>query len=178
MPVLMDFASRWWGVVQNSSEVLMGPASKCFKVVVADPGASRRYEGKPWFWFSTGWYKNPSTDRSKSNMLHHLGATWTKQLFARYMQHFGCWLMHLILHNLIRDPSAKATQSHSWRVCTYSLYVHKVFHGQYAHLRGIQVKGCNQLIGPSIKLHHLLGGCVQVQAKLSLLKDLRIEIMN
>jgi hypothetical protein len=39
-------------------------------------------------------------------MVHHLGATWTKQLFARYMQLFGSWLMHLILHDLISDPSA------------------------------------------------------------------------
>jgi hypothetical protein len=43
---------------------------------------------------------------SKFNMVHHLGATWTKQLFARYMQLFGSWVMHLILHDLIRDPSA------------------------------------------------------------------------
>jgi hypothetical protein len=43
---------------------------------------------------------------SKFNMVHHLGATWTKQLFARYMQLFGSWLMHLILQDLIRDPSA------------------------------------------------------------------------
>jgi hypothetical protein len=43
---------------------------------------------------------------SKFNMVHNLGTTWTKLLFAKYMQLFGSWLMHLILQDLIRDPSA------------------------------------------------------------------------
>jgi hypothetical protein len=43
---------------------------------------------------------------SKFNMVHHLGATWTKQLFTRNLQLLGSWLMHFILQDLFRDPSA------------------------------------------------------------------------
>jgi hypothetical protein len=84
-----------WGLQQNVSSwlELIQVQAECTKV-------------NPDFGFLLDDIRIQALMDSKFNMVHHLGATWTKQLFARNMQLLGSWLMHFILEDLFRDPSA------------------------------------------------------------------------